>query len=80
MTAKYGLECFKYVMLYHDPVTHRIIALAAMSGNGMITINTIYPSLDTPHIEDSLTFRQDDGDDLKQAEVLQRIAIGLGLS
>ncbi|MCR9209036.1 MAG: hypothetical protein NXI28_12455 [bacterium] len=80
MTQDFGWPCPRFVLLYHDKSTGYLLSFCDQGSSGVGTMNIISPRPQFKTIEDSLRFDSDeDGPDLRQGEVLQRVACNFGL-
>jgi hypothetical protein len=80
MTERFEWPCPPFVLLYHDKRTGYLLAFCVVGPTEAGTMNIISPRTQFKTIEKSLRFDCDeDGNDFRQAEVLQRIACNFGL-
>lgn len=79
LTERFGEECPVVVVTHHDRRSKYIITCCERvdSKNNAMTIMSPKPGWKT--IEDALRFSVEEGNDLDQAEVVQRIALNFGL-
>jgi len=80
LTQEFRHDCPRFVLNYHDEKTHYVLTYCVHDSKRGSTGNIISPRKQFKTIEDALRFMtDDDGPDLQQGEVLQRIACNFGL-
>jgi len=80
MTERFERPCPPFVLLYHDKRTGYLFAYCVVGPTEAGTMKIISPHPQFETIEQSLRLDcDDDGNDFRQAEMLQRIACNFGL-
>lgn len=80
LTEEFGHECARFTLNFHDEKTHYLLTYCVHNSKRASTGNIISPRSQYKTIEDALRFMtDDDGPDLQQGEVMQRIACNFGL-
>jgi hypothetical protein len=77
LTARFGFECPQLVVTHHDARTKYILSFRSTNGAGHTTYQIMSPRWKT--VEEALRFREDEGKDLAQSEVIQRVVLNFGL-
>jgi hypothetical protein len=77
LAERFGCDCPDFVVTHHDRLSKYIVSSCERAGSGSLNIMSPRPDRDT--IEAALRFSVDQGKDLDQAELIQRIAVNFGL-
>ena len=79
LTEQFNYECPIITLTHHDPRSRYIISICERSQSHFGTIHVMSPRPCFKTVEQALRFSIDEGNDLSQGEVVQRIAINFGL-
>jgi hypothetical protein len=79
LAERFGVESPDVVVTHHDRRTGYIISSCELPISRTSTINIMTPRPGRTTIEEALRFSVEEGSDLDQGEVVQRIAVNLGL-
>jgi hypothetical protein len=79
LAERFGVESPEVVVTHHDRRTRYIISSCERPVSGTTVINIMSPQPGRTTIEEALRFRVEEGSDLDQGEVVERIAFNLGL-
>jgi hypothetical protein len=77
LTDRFGFECPQLVVTHHDSRTKYILSFRSACPSGESTCHIMSPRWNT--VEEALRFSEDEGNDLDQSEVIQRVALNFGL-
>ncbi len=77
LTDRFGFECPLLIVTHHDSHTKYIVSFRSAGPSGETTFYIMSPRWKT--VEEALRFSEDDGKDLAQCEVIQRVALNFGL-
>ena len=77
LTDRFGFECPQLVVTHHDSRTKYILSFRSACPSGESTFHIMSPRWNT--VEEALRFSEDEGNDLAQSEVIQRVALNFGL-
>lgn len=79
LTERFGQECPEVVAVHHDRRTGYIISVCERRAPQPSSINPMSPRRGRRTIEEALRFSVDEGNDMDQGKVVQRIALNFGL-
>jgi len=77
LAERFHVECPELVITHHDQRTKYILSFRFEINPGESTFHIMSPRWKT--VEEALRFSEDEGNDLAQSEVIQRVALNFGL-
>jgi hypothetical protein len=77
LTEQFGVECPHIVLTHHDARTKYIFSCRSLGHDARSTFYFTSPSFNT--VEEAIRLKVDDGSDLCQSEVIQRVTLNFGL-
>jgi hypothetical protein len=77
LTDRFQVECPQIVLTHHDARTKYILSFRSFVTTGSSTYHILSPRWNT--VEEALRFKEDEGNNLLQSEVIQRVALNFGL-